>query len=155
MRRLSLSEWASVGEMVGTAAVIISLLFVAYSINRNTKELQAANENFLYQIQEARRSDEATNPQLSELVVKAKNGGALTPGEQRQYFSHVIRGLNAWELAFIRYQAGLISPTEWPTWDRMYADQAVSDFPREWWTQARLWYTEDFARHVDAKYDGQ
>jgi hypothetical protein len=33
MKKLSLSEWAAVGELVGTLAVFMSLIFVIYSIN--------------------------------------------------------------------------------------------------------------------------
>lgn len=155
MKRLELTEWSAIAEIVGTTAVVISLLFVGYSINRNTKELQAANENFLYEVQETRRGDEASNPQLAALVVKAQSGGELSPGEQRQYFSHIIRGLNVWELAYERFKDGLLSADTWPTWDRMYADQARRDFPKEWWEEARLWYGDDFAAHVDAAYAAQ
>lgn len=151
-RKLLLTEWAAIGELIGTAAVIVSLLFVAYTINRNTLELQASNENFLYGIQEARRADEANNPQLTALVVKAQNGAALTPEEKRQYFSHIIRGLNAWELAYVRYRNGLIPAETWPIWDRMYADQARNDFPLEMWLDARKWYSDDFVAHVDRIY---
>ena len=152
MRKLKLKEWAAIGELIGTTAVVVSLLFVAYSVNRNTLELQAANENFLYGIQEARRADEANNPQLVALVIAAQSGQTLSASERRQYFSHMIRGLNAWELAFTRYRAGLIPGGSWPTWDRMYADQARRDFPRDMWQEARLWYTDEFAAHVDAVY---
>ena len=152
METARLQRWASFAELVGTGAVVVSLLFVAYSINRNTKELQAANENFLYGIQEARRGDEATNPQLAGLVIKAQDGESLTPSERRQYFSHIVRGLNVWEMAYKRYQDGLLPEERWAGWDNMYADQARRDFPYEWWLEVRSWYADDFATHVDSAY---
>ena len=36
MERLKLTEWAALAEIIGTVAIVVSLLFVGYSINRNT-----------------------------------------------------------------------------------------------------------------------
>ena len=40
---------AAAAEIVGTIAVVISLLFVGYSINRNTDATQASSENILFE----------------------------------------------------------------------------------------------------------
>ncbi len=72
MERLKLTEWAALAEIIGTVAIVVSLLFVGYSINRNTKEMQAVNENYLFEVQDPRRDAEAANSQLSALVVKAQ-----------------------------------------------------------------------------------
>lgn len=45
--KLSLTEWAAVGELIATLGIVISLLFVAYSINRNTEVNQASTENLI------------------------------------------------------------------------------------------------------------
>ena len=45
MKRLALPEWAALAEIIGTVAIIASLLFVAYEINRNTLVLQGTGEN--------------------------------------------------------------------------------------------------------------
>ena len=41
-KRLSLAEWAQLGEVVGVFAVLASLLLVIYSINQNTTALRGA-----------------------------------------------------------------------------------------------------------------
>jgi hypothetical protein len=48
MKKLSLSEWAAVGELVGTLAVFVSLIFVIYSINQNTAAIQGSTENLIF-----------------------------------------------------------------------------------------------------------
>ena len=47
MSMLDLSSWAALAEIVATVAVVLSLLLVAYSIKRNTDEMETANSNFL------------------------------------------------------------------------------------------------------------
>ena len=34
MSKLSLTEWAAVSEIIGTVAVVISLIFLAFSVNK-------------------------------------------------------------------------------------------------------------------------
>ena len=47
---MKLSEWAALGEVIGTIAVFVSLLFVVYSINQNTVALQGSSENILFEM---------------------------------------------------------------------------------------------------------
>ena len=63
-----------------------------------------------------------------------------------------MRGLNVWEMAYKRYQDGLLPEERWAGWDNMYADQARRDFPYEWWLEVRSWYADDFVTHVDSAY---
>ncbi len=56
MKKLSLPEWAAVGELVGTLAVFVSLVFVIYSINQNTAAIQGSTENLIFE-----RNTELTN----------------------------------------------------------------------------------------------
>lgn len=49
MRRLTLSEWAAVGEIVGTIAVVISLVFVVYGLNQNTAAIHGSTENIIFE----------------------------------------------------------------------------------------------------------
>ena len=43
--RLKLSEWASVAEIVGAFAVIVSLVYVGYQVNDNTSAIRSAAAN--------------------------------------------------------------------------------------------------------------
>lgn len=43
--RLNLAEWASVAEIVGAAAVIVSLVYVGYQVNDNTSAIRSAAAN--------------------------------------------------------------------------------------------------------------
>ena len=43
--RLKLSEWASVSEIVGAAAVIISLVYVGYQVHDNTSAIRSSAAN--------------------------------------------------------------------------------------------------------------
>ena len=154
MKQRSVTEWAAIAEIIGTITVVVSLLFVAYSINRNTAVLQATNENFIYQLQDDEFSDLSSNPNLASLLLKHHDSEDFTDRELAQYAAHVSRLLNRWELLFNRYRQGLISAEQWEGWNRYYATDFPNQFPKEWWPDWRYSYHSDFASHVDEVLSG-
>lgn len=152
MGELTLIEWAAVSEIIGMAAVIISLLLVVGSIRQNTAAMHTANNNFLYERQDAIVATLVTDPSLAELSVKHQNKEKLSEVEHVRMFNQYFRDLLMWELAFVHLKDGLFGPAQWREWDRAYSLQFVTEFPTSWWVEARQWVSEDFAAHVDAVY---
>ena len=48
MVRVQIWGWASIAEVVGTIAVVISLVFVVLSIKQNTRAIEAAEMNNIW-----------------------------------------------------------------------------------------------------------
>jgi hypothetical protein len=152
MGQLTLIEWAAISEILGMAAVIISLLLVVGSIRQNTAAMHTANDNFLYERQDAIISTLVTDPSLAELSVKHQNKEKLSDVEHVRMSNQIFRDLLMWELAFVRLKDGLFSPIQWHEWNRVYSIQLRSDYPPSWWAENRQWFRDDFAAHVETVY---
>ena len=152
MAKRNLTEWAAVSEIVGTLAVVISLLFVAFNVNQNTRVMQAANDNFLYQTQDAILNTIVEDSEFASIYLKHLNEGELTAVEELRVQNQGIRDLFMWELAYARNKEGLFAPDQWHAWNKSYSIQFTSEFPDEWWAETRRWVRDDFAAHVDAAY---
>ena len=152
MADLTLTEWAAIAEIIGMAGVIISLLFVAYSINRNTKEVQTTNDNFIYELQFARTRNIVSSPELAAIYVKVRENKELTEEEKERFFWDKMQELSAWEAAFNRFRSGLLPKKEWEGWNSYYVVAFTVQFPEESWVDVRDWYSADFQSHVDAVY---
>jgi hypothetical protein len=152
MRKLNLTEWAAAAEIFGTVAIIVSLIFVAYSVNQNTAAMQASNDNFLYELQFARGRDIVSSPGMATLYAKLRRNEELSEEEYERFYWDKLQDLSSWELAFNRHRDGLFSTTQWDGWDNYFETTFVGQFPKESWTEVREWYADDFAGHVDAAY---
>jgi len=152
MAKRNIAELAAISEIVGTVAVVISLLFVAFNISKNTRVMQAVNDNFLYQTQDAILNTIVEDSEFSSIYVKHLNGGELTAVEELRMQNQGIRDLFMWELAYVRNQEGLFAPDQWNSWNRSNSIQFTSEFPDDWWAETRHWVRDDFAAHVDAVY---
>lgn len=92
VRKLSLSEWASLAEVVGAAAVVVSLIFVGVQVRENTREMPAANRQQLVGRAHQATNSFALDPGLSAILAKVQNSESLTDAEAVQY-GYLIRAV--------------------------------------------------------------
>jgi hypothetical protein len=154
VKNFTLTEWAAAGEIVGTVAVVISLLFVAYSINRNTDATQASSENILFERHTELANQFMLDPTLAELMVKRRNGNTdLTEVEVIRWEKYELNMLDIWALAHSRYKRELLSEDQWETWDRYFThmfskeSEAIS---KERWEGLQYGFETKYWEHVGA-----
>ena len=152
MSMLDLSGWAALAEIVGTVAVVLSLLLVAYSIKRNTDEMEITNSNFLYQLDAQIAGDLSRDVGLATMLVKMAQEKALTDVEKIQYVALQERYLGLLEIAWTQYKSGSLAFIDWRDWDKYLSDFVTDGLPKEWWIECRSRYKPEFADHVDSKY---
>ena len=149
---MTIVEWAAISEIIGMLVVIISLLLVVSSIRQNTAAMHTANDNFMYERQDAIISTLVVEPSIAELYVKLQNKEELSGVDRKRMYNQLFRDLMMWELAFVRLKQGLFSPKQWREWNNAYSSQFLNNFPPSWWAEARELVSGDFAAHVDALY---
>ena len=152
MRKLSLSDWGSLAEIVATVAVVISLVFVVISLERNTAVMQASNDNFIYELQYARTRDIVSSPGMAAIYVKHRNGEELSAEEQERFFWDKMQELSTWEIAFNRHRDGLFSTQLWEGWNKYFEYSLIPQLSIDTWAEVRNFYAEDFQSHIDAIY---
>ena len=152
MQKLSLSDWASLAEIVATIAVVISLIFVVISLERNTAVMQASNDNFIYELQFARTRDIVSSPGMASIYVKHRNGEELSAEEQERFYWDMLQELSTWEVAFNRHRDGLFSTPQWEGWDGYFKASLTDRLPADSWVEIRNFYAEDFQSHIDEVY---
>ena len=152
MSMFDLSSWAALAEIVGTVAVVVSLLLVAYSIKRNTSEMETSNSNFLYQLDAAITGDLSRDVRLATIFLKMEQNETLTDVEKFQYVMLQERYLGVLEIAWTQYKSESLSIVDWRDWDQYLSGFITVGLPEEWWVEIRSRYKPEFAQHVDSKY---
>jgi len=152
MSMLDLSNWAALAEIVATVAVVLSLLLVAYSIKRNTAEMETSNSNFLYQLDAQIAGDLSRDVRLATIFLKMEQKETLTDVEKFQYVILQERYLGVLEIAWTQYKSESLSIIDWRDWDQYLSSFVTDGLPKEWWIEIRSRYKPEFAEHVDSKY---
>ena len=94
-----LSDWASIAEVVGAIAIVISLIYVGIQVNDSTVAVRSATATETSSAISSWYSDLGTNLQASDVFLRGfTNPESLTPAETAQYI-FMTHGL------FFQYQA--------------------------------------------------
>lgn len=149
---LNLSDWAALAEIIASIAVVISLLLVAYSIRRNTAEVELSNSNFLYELDTAIGADVSRDATLATIIHKVNQKESLTGAEKIQYMALQERYLSVLEVAWTQHRSGSLSDIDWRDWDKYLSDMLTGGLPEEWWFEIRSTYKPEFAEYVDSKF---
>ena len=106
--------WAALAEIVGTVAVIISLVFVIRSIDQNTKAIEAtAMDNINAAWRESVLTTTLNNSPFAATIAKARGGDPLSPGEQVQWSTYMAAKLDIWSQMHDLYESGIVSQENW------------------------------------------
>jgi hypothetical protein len=158
MRKLDLTEWAALGELVATVAVVASLVFLVFSINQNTAALQGNNDNSIFEQHGELMSHFIADPSMAEILNKKRSGDTpLSPVEAIRWEKYETSLLDIWVMAYTRHRAGLLAEEHWEPWNDYfvevftYGDEKLS---RERWIELQFGYEVPFWEHVDAALFG-
>ena len=153
MSRLSLRDWAQFSEIIAAVAVVVSLVFVVHSINRNTTELEAQNINDLYDSIREIEMTVMADAELAEIVRRVEAGEFESLSEQQQfrYSGFITQHLSIWEQLHGRRGDGSISEDAYAGWEEYFVVFSKQMLPPSVWELRRAWFTDpDFQERVEA-----
>ena len=152
MKKLQLSEWAAIGELIGTAAVIISLLFLAYSVGQNTEAVRGATENLLFERHGALQNNLISDASLADLYARIQAGETqLSAVEEVRWRTYQTNMLDVWEIAYMRNAGGLLGEREWRNWNSYFSQMfshGAEQLSESDWRSLAYAYDAGFWTHV-------
>ena len=107
---MKLEKFSVSAEILGSVAVVITLIFLLVELRENTAAVQATNLQSIAERVEARMMLLATDSELTRLVMLADEPGEIERGsiewEQLRYFYLAL--LTAGEEAYLQYRQGFL-----------------------------------------------
>lgn len=153
MKRRSLTEWASIAEIIASVAVVISLLIVAYSISQNTATIEAAQKSsFLESWRNLTQLPFYTNSELAAIQLKVHTGEKLTPLENKRWENYLRAVFDTWWQLHNSHQDGLVSDQAWEDMNgsilTLWELERMGDF---WDARGKYWASTPFREHIDSE----
>jgi len=125
-----LADWASIAEIIGAAAIVVSLIFVGFQIRENTVATQSATfqEHLGFEINVLMAA--ASDPTLSRVFLQTADGlpiAELDGDEEAQATWIWTATYRLWEGYFLQYHQGMMSEDGWAA--REPTIRALSELP--------------------------
>ncbi len=150
MKKLGLQDWASIAEIFGTIAVVISLIYVGSEIRQNTLAIEDSGHQstlgLLHEIEVILYDPDFAATYDSGL----RDYSSLTDIQRRQFDGFVTRRLNVFEYVFYgHYSRGSIDEEVWSGWDAWIRSEFRNDSWVQVWRGFRGNYGQQFAEYID------
>jgi len=146
----SLKEFALAAEILGAVAVVISLIYVGFSVNQNTSAVLVANHQALVAM-DLTTTDWFKDPDFTAAHILSMEGiDKLSPIQRTQVGTYVAGKLNAWEFAFLTHENGMMKDNIWQGWNAHYIS-VLNQPAGEWfWRNERESFSPSFVLYVDS-----
>ena len=140
---------SAVAELLGAAAVVISLLYLAAQIRQNTRQVRfAAQQATIHELGNALRT-QAQDRDWAELLSRGLNDlDGLDPIEKTQFLSHIGHIFRLYESAYLHHVEGSLDPRFWGGLERAMADILAYPGMRSAFHLRRHHFSDEFGRFI-------
>lgn len=130
---MTLSDWASIAEILGAIAIVVSLAFVAFEIRRNTQASRAATYQEHMGFEIGLLATAASDADLSRIymAVVADEFDSLDKVEQQRATWLMGATYRPWEGYYLQYKRGMMSKEAWKAREAVIQQLAQLSIARE------------------------
>jgi hypothetical protein len=140
----------AIGELVGGAGVIFTILYLAIQIRHNTEEMRArASESVAENLREW-LLPMIRDPEVSRVFRRGTEGlDDFTPDEKARFFHILFVWLKTMEAAHYQYRRGRLDPEVWKGWEVVINSYLEGPGVRAYWEQRRDGFSPAFRSYVE------
>ena len=109
---MSWEAWTAIGQLVGAAGVIASLVFVGIQVRQCVRASKATAFQELVSTIIAVNMTHIDNPEILDVIDRAGKGEALTAAEHRLYVTLVLSAVRLAQSAHYQVQLGLLDKSK-------------------------------------------
>ena len=140
----------AVGEILGAAAVVVTLLYLAVQVRHNTLATTSSTQQTHLDAWNAMSTLIIENSEVARLLsLHDQEIAALDEAQQVRLEWFATKVFAHWEHVYSDILAGLFDPAYGNAFERYYRDITRKPVFRKFWESHRDWYFEEFVAHVD------
>jgi hypothetical protein len=147
---MSWDAWAAIGQLIGAAAVIASLIFVGVQVRQSVRASKAtAFQELVSSIIEVNIAH-ISNPELLEIIDRAGKGEVLNGTDHRLYVTLVLAAARLAQSAHYQMQLGLLDKSKLESVTYNLVRHLKTDTGKVVWAELGQRSDPEFRAYVDA-----
>jgi hypothetical protein len=151
MQKLKLDQWSNIAEIIAAIAVSLSLVFVAFELQRNTSATEAATREQINAKDVAYLSLRLDSSVLAQALSKWEQDEDLTTLEASQLMQQEVLNFMIFEHSYYQFQKGNLEADEWARHENIIRVQLREyRYASEMWDRFSQLFTPEFFEIVDA-----
>ena len=148
---IDLESLANIGEVVGAAAVVASLLYLAVQVRQSTKAQQTENYARALDRVSSIQSLLSQDSDISRIfAVGVQDTSSLTPLEKIRFTWSLYETFDSFEFMFYTYRNDEIPEEVWSRWSNTVGWWLSFPGVRTWWHCRPVQFTDSFTEFVES-----
>jgi hypothetical protein len=147
---MTLNELGNIGEFISSIGVIVSLVYLAVQIRKNTDTERTSTYQSVVSDFGSLNRTMSSNADLSYLFVKAmENFGDLDSNEKARVSQLFFATFHYFENMYYQYRKGYLEEDVWRGWKRLMLTYYASPGFQTWWLIRRDVFSESFGDFLE------
>jgi hypothetical protein len=149
---MTLDQFGSIAEIIGGLGVIVSLVYLAIQIRKNTEAERTSTYQAVVSDFGALNNTMASSPELSHLFVQAmENYHQLSSDEKARISQIFFQTFRYFENMYYQHRKGYLDEEVWVGWKRLMLTYFSRPGFQAWWGHRRDVYSEPFAIFLETE----
>ncbi len=152
MPQLKLSDWSNIAEIVGTLAVIVTLVFVGLQVRQNTLAVESAAAQAVHENFAGWYTSVQNEPALFQLSVKGmKDYSSLSETEKGQFIAMFMAFCSHSQNAFYKWKDGSLSSELWNGWELVSMNFFSTPGGKAFWKERGYLFGSGFRTYIESE----
>ena len=144
----------AIGEFLGAAGVITTLVYLAREVRQNTRATRLATSRSIAAAARDWNRPLLLDPELAwTFQVGTEDPGQLDEKEQARFIELCFSLLRMFEDAHYQYHSGAVDPEVWKGYERLYAAYAKAPGFQAYWKERKETFRPEFREFIDSYGD--
>ncbi len=141
----------AIGEILGAAGVIGSLVFVGWQLLQNTDALRTATSNSHMEIYSSLSIHIAENREMATLYLSGLTDfSSLDDIDRVRFVAFMSSAFRYYETSFVQHSKGNLDDELWDNIETQLRDMTTAPGVRSWWEMRRHWHSARFRSLVES-----
>jgi hypothetical protein len=152
---LSWEAAGAIGEIIGAAAVVVSLVYLASQIRTQNREARAASvHQVLHEYSEA--ISLLLEPEMADIWALAhEDFDSLSPSQRLRFMIYLMVGIRSFEDAYFQWREDRLEDDIWQSLLAPLRDLKSTDAFARFWELRRHQFRPEFANYLDGLDRGE
>ena len=145
----------AIGEIIGAAAVVVSLSYLASQIRTQNREARAASvHQVMHEYSEA--ISRLHEPEMADIWVRAhEDFDSLSPRQRLRFVIYLMVSIRSFEDAYFQWREGRLEDEVWRSLLAPLRDVKSTEAFARFWELRRHQVRPEFADYLDSLEDGE
>ena len=146
---MKLERWVLISEVVGTVAVVATLVVLITESRRNTQAIRASTYQAVVDSITVPLDMRASDPEMTRIWGSGMAGDKLGDNDQARFDAMLLAAVRRFENAYYQYRLETLDQQQWDVLRGQIRGIVSSPGSKDWWEQSKARFSPDFRRELE------